>query len=266
MKTSGFSFVHNAIAGGYPIREAIEAIKDYVDEIVIVDCQSDDGTRTLLDKLGVRIIDGEWGHQAGETLAAAHALHTECKYNTIVHFEADEVYDHNLIREIAIEIDMGNYDLSVWRLQLEQNFQRCRWYPELVHRVFPKGSVSKQGHTTTRHSDAKSIDQRWGYLWDVTNCFRDNWINRTRQQAELWMNEPIQEQFRRVPLHFLQDPLDFDVEAFLREPQWTWTMTPFNIPEVLRPLVGRTKYTELDTPLDTPMETFKRWEESGFQR
>lgn len=240
VKVSGFSFIHNAIVGGYPILEAIHSIIDYVDEIIIVDCQSDDGTRQLLNRLGVRIIDGQWGNEAGATLAAAHAMHTQCNGDVIVHFEADEVFNRELIREISIEIEIGNYDLAVWRLQLEQNFQRCRWYPEPVHRVFPKGTVTKIGHTTSRHSEAKLISQKWGYLWDITNCFRDNWKQRFDQQTELWgHSEP---QYRRVPLHFLQDPLDFDAEAFLREPQWTWETTPFNIPQILRPLVGKTRY------------------------
>jgi len=239
-KVSGFTYIYNAIAGGYPIMEAIESVRDYVDEIVVVDCQSDDGTRKLLERLGVRIIDGQWGSDAGVILAAAHALHTECSGDVIVHFEADEIYDRELIREIAIEIDVNNCDLAVWRLQLAQNFQRCQWYPEPVHRVYPKGSVSKEGHTTTRHDEAQLIDQTAGYLWDITNCFRDNWQRRFQQQAELWgHSEPL---YRRVPLHFLQDPMDFDVEAFLREPHWTWTTTPFKIPGILQPLVGKTKY------------------------
>jgi len=243
VKVSGFSFIHNALAGGYPIIQAIESVRDYVDDIVIVDCQSDDGTRRLLERLGVRIIEGQWGNDAGETLKVAHALNIECSGDIIVHFEADEVYDHHLIREIGIAIDMGDYDLAVWRLQLEQNFQRCRWYPELVHRVFPKGSVTKNGHTTTRHNDAKVIDQIWGYLWDITNCFRDNYKQRYDQQAKLWGHSEAV--YRRVPLHFLQEPTDFDVESFLREPHWTWQTTPFAIPEILQPLVGKTKYEVL---------------------
>lgn len=240
IKVSGFTYIHNAIAGGYPLLEAIHSVIDYVDEMVVVDCASTDGTRKLLDRLGVRIIDGEWGSEAGETLKKAHALHTLCEGDVIVHFEADEIFDRDLIREVNLQIECGNYDLAVWRLQLEQNFQRCRWYPEPVHRVFPKGSVTKDGHTTTRHKDAHQIAPEWGYLWDCASCFRDNWKTRFEQQARLWgHSEPI---YRRVPLHFLQEPVDFDVEAFLSEPQWTWQTTPFDIPEILRPLVGKTKY------------------------
>lgn len=239
MKVSGFSFVHNALIAGYPIVEAIHSVLPYVDEMVVVDCASTDGTRELLQQLGVLIIDGEWGNQAGETLKAAHALHCLCAGDVIVHFEADEVFDQSLIEEISIEIEMGNYNLAVWRIQLEQNFQRVRWYPEPVHRVFKKGTVVKQGHTTNAHSIAKVIDNRWGYLWDITNCFRDQWLKRNHQQANLWDEEP---QYRRVPIHFMHSILVDDIDKMLTEPHWTWQTTPFNIPEILRPLVGKTRY------------------------
>ena len=129
---SGFTYVHNAIAGGYPILEAIHSVIDFVDEIVVVDCQSTDDTRRLLERLAkddsykLRVIDGKWGSEAGETLKRAHFLHTFCEGDVIIHFEADEVFDRLLIQEINLEIECGNYDLAVWRIQLEQNFQRVR--------------------------------------------------------------------------------------------------------------------------------------------
>lgn len=241
MKTSGFSFIHDGLSGGYPFVEAIWSIWPYVDEMVIVDMQSTDGTREVLRRLGVEIIDGEWGNKAGETLAAAHALNKECSGDIIVHFEADEVYDKKLVERIRELIYTGIHDISVHRLQLEQNFQRCRWYPEAVHRVFPKGSVVKSGHTTSRHGQTTVLGPEEGYLWDITNCFRDNWLNRIKAQAELW-DQPANNQM--VSLHAFQ-PLkldDWQIPAALNEPHWTWTSTPFDIPAILRPLVGRTRY------------------------
>ncbi len=158
MKTiSGFTFVHNAIESGYPIVEAILAVYPYVDEIVIVDMQSTDGTRELLESFAnlyydresdfdpdfdhcpLRILNGFWGNEAGETLRQAHSKHVECSGDIILHFEADEVYDDRLVNKICRGIRYGDMeDIAVYRLQLEQNFQRCRWYPELVHRVFPR--------------------------------------------------------------------------------------------------------------------------------
>jgi glycosyltransferase involved in cell wall biosynthesis len=238
---SGFSFGHNLITGGYPIVEAVRAVQPYVDEVVVVDCASTDGTRDVLQALGVRILDGEWGDGAGETLKQAHALHNLCARDVVLHFEADEVYDPRLVERVVALVEEGYRNLAVWRLQVEQNFQRCRWYPEPVHRVFPRGSVVKEGHTTNRHLEAMKVGPDDGFLWDVTNCFRDNWRARVEAQAALWGQEPV---YRGVPVHFSY-PVKMDaetVELFLDQPHWEWNSTPLAIPDILRPLVGKTRY------------------------
>lgn len=245
---SGFTFVHNAIAGGYPIVEAIRAVQHYVDEVIVVDMQSTDGTREWLKEYGkkyegkVRIIDGYWGNSAGETLREAHSQYIQCSEDVIIHFEADEVYDDNLIRTIVNFIKQGIMDISVYRLQLEQNFQRCRWYPERVHRVFGKHSnTRKEGHTTNRHDLATVISPENGFLWDITNCFRDNWLKRIEQQAELRDAEP---QYIMSGLHTLHvsEVLEDHARRKLNESHWIWTRTPFDIPKILKPLVGQVKY------------------------
>ncbi len=248
---SGFTFVHNALDGGYPIIEAIRAVQHYVGEVVVVDMQSTDGTRELLERRygeryegKVKIINGYWGNKAGETLRQAHSQYIQCNGDVIVHFEADEVYDDDLIRMIVNFIKYENItDISVYRLQLEQNFQRCRWYPEPVHRVFPKyANTRKHGHTTDRHNSATKISPESGLLWDITNCFRDNWLDRVNKQAELRDTEP---QYIMTGAHCLHgsvaDNLD-QVKFRLDDEHWTWPSTPFDIPKILKPLVGQTKY------------------------
>lgn len=240
---SGFTFIHNAIAGGYPIVEAIQSVRPYVDEVVVVDMQSTDSTRQVLEALDVRILDGFWGNQAGETLRGAHDLYRRCRGDIIIHFDGDEVFGDRLIRRVIELIDSGRIDIAVMRLQIEQNFQRCRWYPEAVHRVFPRLSDTwKEGHTTNRQEQALMTNPEDGFLWDCTNCFRDNWLNRVNKQAELRGVEP---QYLMVGQHCNWD-VDLsknDVEHWLKlGKQWTWTATPFNIPAILRPLVGMVKY------------------------
>jgi hypothetical protein len=136
-----------------------------------------------------------------------------------------------------------NCHLSVMRLQLEQNFQRCRWYPEPVHRVFPRLSgVRKQGHTTDQHDRSFLLTEKNGYLWDITNCFRDSWMARISKQSELWDKEP---QYIMVPLHAMHKVELSEGEAYkwlLSGKHWTCSHTPFDIPEILKPLVGVTKY------------------------
>lgn len=240
---SGFTFIHNAIESGYPIVEAIRAIDCYVDEVVIVDMQSTDGTREILENLTVKIIDGFWGNQAGDTLRQAHNLHRQCSGDIIIHFEGDEVFDPQLLENVLHLIQQGVQDIAVYRLQLEQNFQRCRWYPEPVHRVFPRLShTRKEGHTTNRHSQATVLGPENGYLWDITNCFRDNWMNRIRKQAELRNDKP---QYLMTPIHCTlpADISEHEAQRWLYGGQhWEWTNTPFAIPEILKPLVGKVKY------------------------
>jgi glycosyltransferase involved in cell wall biosynthesis len=261
MKTiSGFTFIHNALEGGYPIVEAIRAVERCVDEIVIVDMQSTDGTREILERLDepfvnksgmvfsrtaeFKIINGHWGNQAGETLRQAHKLYRQCSGDVIIHFEGDEVYETELLDNIIYLIKQGIYDIAVHRIQLEQNFQRCRWYPgDPVHRVFPRTShTRKEGHTTTRHDQATVLGPENGYLWDITNCFRDNWMNRVKKQAELRDDKP---QYLMVPIHCTlpANLSEHDAQQWIYGGRhWEWTNTPFAIPEILRPLVGMTKY------------------------
>jgi hypothetical protein len=258
MKISGFTFVHNALVGGYPIVEAIHAVQPYVDEIVVINCASTDGTKDLLEKLvdisiydifgknkriPLRVLDGEWGNEAGETLRQAHNKYIECAGDMIVHFEADEVYGDRLIRSIINHVKAGHDSLSVYRLQLEQNFQRCRWYPEPVHRVFSRLSgVRKKGHTTDQHEKSFLLTEKNGYLWDITNCFRDNWFDRVEAQAKLRNEKPnylITGHHCTWPVHLKEK----DARQWVYSGKhWTWKHTPFNIPEILNPLVGMVKY------------------------
>jgi glycosyltransferase involved in cell wall biosynthesis len=240
---SGFSFVHNAIDSGYPIVESVRAVQPYVDEVVVVDMESTDDTRHTLDELGCGIIEGVWDCKAGRTLAKAYSLNSECSGDIIIHFEADEVYSDSLIKSIKEMIQQRFENISVLRLQVEQNFQRIRWYPVFVHRVFPKGSTKKIGHTTNLANHHKMLYlKNRGYLWDITNCFRDNWMNRVKKQAEL--RGDITLNYLMVGEHCnFQVSLTYEQAMLeLEQSRWIWTETPLAIPKILKPLVGMTKY------------------------
>jgi len=250
MMISAFSYVHNAIEGGYPIVEAISAVLPFVDELMIVEAESTDGTMNLLTEIQakqpnkIRIIGGSWGTGGGETLAHLHSLHAACVNGIILHFEADEVWDPFLAHSVCAGVRNNTLgpDVRVWRLQIEQNFQRIRWYPEPVHRVFPKNSVIKVGQTTDRDT-GWLMKPETGFLWDCTNCFRDNWIGRLDQQSKLRGDEPLN--VMAVPGHASLPPTMGDVSTwseFFEQDHWTWTETPLAIPDILKPLVGKAKY------------------------
>jgi len=243
MMLSGFTFIHDALIGGYPIKEAVQAVRPFVDELIVIDMESDDGTRELLQKLDVTIWEGEWGTEADKTLDKQWYRQVDCKGDVIVHFEADEVWDSNLLRASLAAISMGYLDISVYRLQLEQNFQRCKWYPYPVHRIFPKGRHTRLGHTTNC-MDTLLITPEFGFLWDVSNCFRDNYRDRILQQAKWWNNDTPH--FRYVPYHYMEPNRELEsleaVDKFLASPHWTFSVSPFNLPDSLKALVGKTRY------------------------
>lgn len=239
---SGFSYVHNALDGGYPIVEVVRAIEPFVDEFVVVDADSTDDTRKILSELGVTVISAPWGGMAGETLRRLHSMHADiCKYDIIIHAEADEVWEHGLlVNTVKLLRDHAELtDYGAFRIQVEQNFQRIREYPTPVHRVYKRGSVIKDGRSTNRHNEAHIMPQQLGMIWDVTNCFRDCWENRVKQNAELWGEE---EQYRRVPRHFVEDHKITNIAAFLKQDHWTFTHTPIRVPPPLLKLVGQTRY------------------------
>jgi len=168
-------------------------------------------------------------------------MNVECEGDVIIHFEADEVFDDRLIGDISDYIMNGGISANVYRIQVEQNFQRIRWYTEQVHRIFEKGTVKKIGHTTDTWKSADVTPLDFGLIWDVTNCFRDNWLARVEQQAKLWGSEP---NYCMVPLHANNDFKVSREQAIerLNEPHWEFKTTPLNIPDILKPLVGKTKY------------------------
>jgi hypothetical protein len=94
----------------------------------------------------VTVLDMEWEHISGAILDKAFKLHTECKYDFIIYFEADEVFDHAILANALKTHKMtGFWNFGCHRIQLEQNFQRCRWHPEPVQRMFKKGESEDAG-------------------------------------------------------------------------------------------------------------------------
>lgn len=239
-KLSGFTFIHNAVSNGLPIFEAISQVRQFVDEMVVIDLGSTDETSYLLRQTDSVIYTIRWEPDR-DFLNETFTNHPNwCSGDVIIFFEADEVYDTSLLHEINNRtISRGQTDLAVYRLQLGQNFQRCRWYPVDVHRVFPNGGGSYVTHPV-KHPPMDVVPPDHGYLWDCSNNFRDCISHRRRTANELWGNP------RRlfVREHFTE-PVEVDEKTeqeILGEPHWLFRATPFNIPDVLKRHLGKTKY------------------------
>lgn len=240
IRISGFTFIHNAIAGGLPVFEAIKAIFPYVDQLVVVNMGSTDATGDYLQRTGVTIYDVPWNPSRDYLNDVFKNSVNYCTGDVVIFFEADEVWSDSLLKKVCHEIKHNDLkDAAVYRLQLEQNLQRCRWYPKSIHRIFPNGGGTYVTHPTD-HPPMIEIPPEFGFVWDCSNCFRDNIAARRETARELW-GEP-----RRLFVrdHFTQpvEVTEDEEQALLQAPHWTWKVTPFAIPDVLKPLVGQTIY------------------------
>lgn len=236
MTISGFTFGYNLVSGGYPFVEAVAAVRSYADEVIAVDCGSTDDTRRVLSLICDRVIDGPaW--EGRDIQHQVFELHREyCRGDIIILFEADEVYDDNLLAEIFLALEMKQTDIGVHRIQIEQNFQRVREYPTPCYRVFPKGGGYYHLHPTHCPEGVYVLPPSAGLLWDCSNCFKYNWGSRLINQAKVWGNPHTYV----VARHFVEPNQISD--GFFSEPHWQFTETPLKIPELLRRHLGKSRY------------------------
>lgn len=239
MKISSFTFCHDAYLGGYPLAEAIYAVRPFVDEVVGVDMASTDGTRAILERLCDRVFDSPWD-VAGKPMDVAFRMHVQCSGDLILLHEADEVFDPELAKAVVGLAKAGYSDLRVWRLQISQGGQRMPWAPHLVHRLFPNGGGTYLDNPVVAPDTIPIVSARHGYLWDVTKWFRDCYWDRRKAHGEVWGHQ------RNVMAreHFLQhsECSEQELEAILASPHWEFKESPFALPQLVRGLLGKTRY------------------------
>jgi glycosyltransferase involved in cell wall biosynthesis len=98
MKISGFTFIRNGLALGYPFVPAIRSLLPLCDEIIVNVPRSTDGTLAAVRQIGdpkIRIIESEWD-ESQRTAGLAMSHHTnlalrECAGDWCVYIQGDEV-------------------------------------------------------------------------------------------------------------------------------------------------------------------------------
>jgi len=108
MQISGFTYVRNGFAFGYPFLASIHSLLPLVDELVVVIGDSEDGTREAISNLEnpkIRIIDTVWDkslRENGKIFAAQSDLALEnISGDWAFHLQVDEVLHENDQQKIA---------------------------------------------------------------------------------------------------------------------------------------------------------------------
>ncbi len=280
---SACCFIRNTFKGAFMLPETMAQFLPLVSEMIIVDLGSDDGTREFLSevcdsennsKLYVIYRDEFPFTDANVFATLANDLIAKCKYDNILYWQADEIWHEDLLKLMAQRFELGQFDLSFWRIQYANNFQYVKWFPQLVHRVGIKGNHLNEGKNnfefdgdgmnTTRMWDAKICSTyggeyfpQWGdkgqdgikpyvneMITDVSllGGFRDNIPERRRMHAPFWHEEPDIPYFDKVTTQQPRMSSSQWLDKAMQDEDWTKTDSPYNLPAILRYHVGKVKY------------------------
>ncbi|ESR23519.1 glycosyltransferase family 2 protein [Lutibaculum baratangense] len=88
------------------IGAVIAAVRDLVDEVLVVDSGSTDGTQDLASSLGARVVHNDWHGYGPQKRFAEEA----CRNDWLLNLDADEVPDETLLRSIAALFAAGGPD------------------------------------------------------------------------------------------------------------------------------------------------------------
>ncbi|MBL8572387.1 MAG: glycosyltransferase family 2 protein [Hyphomicrobiaceae bacterium] len=100
------------------IERTIAAIRDWVDEVIVVDSGSTDGTQALAAAAGARVLHHDWaGYGPQKRFAEA-----QCRNRWLLNLDADEVVPPSLRREIEALFATGEPALDGYRLRIAEIF------------------------------------------------------------------------------------------------------------------------------------------------
>jgi hypothetical protein len=162
VQISGFTFVRNASALGYPVGESIRSILPVVDELVVVvattDGESDDGTRasvSSLDDSRVRIIDAGWDTTRGEHAYSdlTNLALEACSGDWCLYLQADEVVHEDDLESIRRRCSQLLGDHRVEGLI----FDYLHFFGDYAHVVRGQGWYPREIRVVRNHLGVRSV-------------------------------------------------------------------------------------------------------------
>jgi len=260
---SACTFIRNTFSG-FCLFESMACWLPLVDEFVVLDLGSDDGTLDLLRDIAagnpkIKIHQGAW--PSADASAFAVVMNDAISLTTnerVIAYQADEIPHEDLLKIARAEFEQGHFDLSFWRYQLKENFQVMKWCPHPVHRVGVKGQFEfvDDGMNTSRTWDAhicSSYDGGWFTRWG--SDFKEDYTKLPTNEMILDVGksgafrEIVAE---RAELHFPfwrdgQPNVDGTPTKAWGDREkgnnnWTKEDTPFNIPKIMMWHLGKPRY------------------------
>jgi glycosyltransferase involved in cell wall biosynthesis len=100
------------------IGDTIRAVRDLTDDLVVVDSGSTDGTQSLAEALGARVIHNPWPGYGPQKRFAEE----QCRHPWLLNLDADEVVPPELAAEIRALFAAGEPPLPAYRIGIAEIF------------------------------------------------------------------------------------------------------------------------------------------------
>lgn len=139
---SKISVVINTLDEEKNISRAIASVKDFADEIIVVDMESDDHTREIAKKLGAKVFTHK---KTGYVEPARNFAIGKANNPWILILDADEEIPKGLILQIQKTLKRPGadyYRIPRKNIIFGRFIKHSRWWPDMNIRLFKKGFVS----------------------------------------------------------------------------------------------------------------------------
>ena len=136
MTLSGISYIRNGLTCSYPILEALIQVEPYVDEFIISDGGSTDGTWELLQRMAarwskIRLVQREWqlGYGGAAFREATDHAFSHAQGDWVLYVQADEIWWSQSaahVRDLVSQVPDGYDGFAVPVYDIGGNFQVVR--------------------------------------------------------------------------------------------------------------------------------------------
>jgi hypothetical protein len=156
INVTGTTFIRDAFKGGFCLFESMATVLSIVDEFVIVDFGSTDGTLEVCEEIAkknkrIKIYKRNWTkiNDSSTFADAANECVSLCPTDAVLFYQADEVFHEKLASDILGAYKNKEYALNFERIQLSVNFNIVKWLPHACVRSIVKGKYSYAGDGMT---------------------------------------------------------------------------------------------------------------------
>jgi glycosyltransferase involved in cell wall biosynthesis len=115
------------------IGDTIQAVRELTDDLVVVDSGSTDGTQTVAEELGARVIFNPWPGYGPQKRFAED----QCRYDWLLNVDADEVVPPKLAAEIQALFANGEPPRQAYRIGIAEIFPGEAAPHPLAYTLFP---------------------------------------------------------------------------------------------------------------------------------